>query len=65
MSYIGIILPVFELEIFSRDQLNICVRWMTRFAEALAQEGLRPMKRLPGKVGLGCLRKMRNEITGH
>jgi len=34
---------------YSRDQLNVCVRWMTRFAEALAQEGLKPMKRLPGK----------------
>ena len=57
MSFIGEISSVFELEKFSRDQLNICVRWMTRFAEALAQEGLRPMKRLPGKVGLGCPRK--------
>ena len=28
----------------------MCVRWMTRFAEALAQEGLKPMKRLTGKV---------------
>ena len=38
--------------LFSRDQLNMCVRWMTRFAEALAQEGLKPMKRLSGKVSI-------------
>lgn len=45
----NIIYPPF---LHSRDQLNVCVRWMTRFAEALAQEGLKPMKRLPGKVNV-------------
>ena len=28
------------------------VRWMTQFAEALARDGLKPMKKMNGKVRL-------------
>lgn len=45
--------------IFSRNQLNTCVRWMTRFAEALAADGLKAMKRMSGKVNMETL-----SITG-
>jgi len=39
---------------YSRNQLNTCVRWMTRFAEALAADGLKAMKRMSGKFENEC-----------